>query len=157
MAQLRIAVGSDHAGYEGPPYYKPELMAHLGVQGHDVINCGTDSAESVDYPDVAERVCQMVLHHEADVGILVCGSGIGMAMTANRIRGIRAAACVNTDMARLSREHNHANVLCLGTRLTSLDECKDIVDVWLEQPNSDADRHKRRVAKIDNIGGEVLQ
>lgn len=157
MPQLRIAVGSDHAGFEGPPFYKPELMAHLGVKGFDVINCGTDGPASVDYPDVAERVCHLVLHGEAELGVLVCGTGIGMAMTANRLRGIRAAACINEEMARLSREHNHANVLCLGTRLVSLDACKAILDAWLQEPFSDAERHKRRVNKIDEVGGEVLQ
>jgi ribose 5-phosphate isomerase B len=157
MAELRVAVGSDHAGYEGPAHYKPELMAHLGIKGASVINCGTDSAESVDYPDVAERVCAKVLGGEADLGLLVCGTGTGMSMAANRFRGIRAAACCSPEMARLAREHNHANVLCLGTRLFSIDACKAIIDAFIAEPWSDSERHRRRVEKIDRVGGEVLQ
>ncbi len=151
MAHLRIAVGSDHAGYEGPPHYKPEIIAHLGVKGVDVINCGTDSADAVDYPDVARRVIEAILTKQADLGILVCGTGIGMSIAANRHRGIRAAVCVNTQMARLAREHNHANLLCLGRRLVSLDECKEIIDAWLDQPPSTVERHQRRVDKMDTL------
>jgi len=151
MAGLRIAVGSDHAGYEGPAPYKPEIIAHLGVKGHDVINCGTDSADSVDYPDVADRVAQAVLRGEADLGVLICGTGIGVCMTANRHRGIRAAVCTTPLMARLSREHNAANVLCLGRRILSLTECKDIIDAWLAEPVSALDRHRRRVEKMDAL------
>jgi len=157
MATLRVALGSDHAGYQGDHPYKPELIAHLGVKGADVINCGTDSAASVDYPDVAERVCEKVLAGEADLGVLVCGTGIGMSMAANRIRGIRAAECTNPLMAKLSREHNHANVLCIGTRLLSVDECKAIIDAFIAEPWSTDERHARRVQKIESLGGEVLQ
>jgi ribose 5-phosphate isomerase B len=157
MAKLRIAVGSDHAGYEGPAHYKPEIMAHLVVKGHDVINCGTDSAESVDYPDIAERVSQEVLSGRADLGILICGTGIGVCMTANRLRGIRAAVCTTPLMARLSREHNAANVLCLGRRILSLTECKEIIDAWIAEPISQVDRHKRRVEKMDALNGDVLR
>jgi len=157
MGSLRIAVGSDHAGYEGPAHYKPDIMAHLVVKGHEVINCGTDDAESVDYPDVAGRVSQKVLSGAADLGILVCGTGIGMCMTANRLRGIRAAVCTTPLMARLSREHNAANVLCLGRRILSLNECKEIIDAWIAEPVSQIDRHRRRVDKMDAVGGELLQ
>ena len=146
---MKIAVGSDHAGYEDPPpHYKPELMAHLGIKGFEVVNCGTDSPESVDYPDVAETVCEKVLRGEAALGLLVCGSGVGMSITANRHKGIRAAVCTTPEMARLSRQHNHANVLCLGRRLLSIDECKEIVDAWLEEPYSEETRHLRRVDKM---------
>jgi ribose 5-phosphate isomerase B len=146
---LRIAVGSDHAGFEGSPPYKPELMKHLDAKGITIINCGTNSAVAVDYPDVAKAVCDKVLHHEADVGILLCGTGIGMSISANRRRGIRAAVCVNTAMAKLAREHNHANVLCLGRRLVTLDECKVIIDAWLDEKPSTVERHQRRVDKMD--------
>ena len=146
---MKIAVGSDHAGYEDPPpHYKPELMAHLGIKGFDVVNCGTDTSESVDYPDVAETVCEKVLSGETELGLLVCGSGVGMSITANRHRGIRAAVCTTPEMARLSRQHNHANVLCLGRRLLSIDECKEIVDAWLDEPYSEEPRHARRVEKM---------
>ena len=146
---MKIAVGSDHAGYEDPPpHYKPELMAHLGIKGLDVVNCGTDTPESVDYPDVAETVCEKVLSGETELGLLVCGSGVGMSITANRHRGIRAAVCTTPEMARLSRQHNHANVLCLGRRISSIDECKEILDAWLEEPQSEEPRHVRRVEKM---------
>ena len=146
---MKIAVGSDHAGYEGPPpHYKPEIIAHLEVRGHTVINCGTDSSEAVDYPDVAEAVCDKVLHNEAHLGLLVCGTGVGMSIAANRHKGIRAAVCTSPDMARLSREHNHANVLCLGKRVLELDGCKAILDAWLTEPVSQAERHQRRVGKM---------
>jgi ribose 5-phosphate isomerase B len=156
MTALRVAVGSDHAGFEGPAPYKPELIAHLGIKGLDVINCGTDDSASVDYPDIAERVCGKVVGGEADLGLLVCGSGIGMCMTANRIRGIRAADCTSPKMAQLAREHNHANVLCLGTRLLSLDECRAIIDAFIAEPWSTNERHRRRVEKMDRLGGDVL-
>ena len=146
---MKIAVGSDHAGYEDPPpHYKPELMAHLGIKGLDVVNCGTDTPESVDYPDVAETVCEKVLSGETELGLLVCGSGIGMSITANRHKGIRAAVCTTPEMARLSRQHNHANVLCLGRRISSIDECKEILDAWLEEPYGEEPRHARRVGKM---------
>ena len=146
---MKIAVGSDHAGYEDPvPHYKPELIAHLGIKGHDVINCGTDSSEAVDYPDVAEAVCAKVLNGQADVGLLICGTGIGMSITANRHKAIRAGVCTSTEMARLTREHNHANVLCLGRRVNTLEDCKAILDAWLDQPYSTVERHERRVMKM---------
>jgi len=157
MDTVRIAVGTDHAGHEPENPYAPELIAHLGVRGYDVINCGTDTSAPVDYPDVAERVCDKILHHEADCGLLICGSGIGMAMTANRHRGIRAANCVTEQMARLAREHNHANILCVGTRLLSLEDCKKVIDAFLETTVSEEGRHKRRVEKMDEAGGAVAR
>ncbi|HQE83796.1 MAG TPA: ribose 5-phosphate isomerase B [Candidatus Hydrogenedentes bacterium] len=148
---MRIAVGSDHAGYEGPPpLFKPEIMRYLGEKGHTVVDCGTHGPESVDYPDFAQAVCDKVLSGQADAGVLMCGTGIGVAIAANRNRGIRAAVCANPEMARLSREHNNANILCLGRRILSLDECRTILDVWLATPFSNDERHKRRVCKMDD-------
>lgn len=146
---MKIAVGSDHAGYEDPPpHYKPDLIAHLGLKGYDIINCGTDTSEAVDYPDVAEAVVEKILHRDADLGLLLCGTGIGMSISANRHRGIRATVCTTPEMARLARQHNHANVLCIGRRVLSIEECKEILDAWLEEPYSDVERHQRRVAKM---------
>lgn len=146
---MKIAVGSDQAGYEDPPpHYKPELMAYLGIKGLHVIDCGTDSPESVDYPDVSETVCGKVLSGEAELGLLVCGAGIGMSIAANRHKGIRAAVCTTPEMARLSRQHNHSNVLCLGRRILSLDICREIIDAWLDEPYSEEERHVRRVEKL---------
>ena len=146
---MRIAIGSDHAGFEGPGTpYKPAMMTHLEARGHEVIDCGTDGPESVDYPDFAENVCKSILGDEADCGVLMCGTGIGVAIAANRHAGIRAATCATPDMARLSREHNNANVICLGRRILSLDECLHLIDVWLDTPFSGAERHERRVRKM---------
>ena len=145
---MKIAVGSDHAGYEDPPpHYKPELIAHLGVKGHDVTNCGTDSSEAVDYPDVAEEVCAKVLHGEADLGVLICGTGIGMSMAANRHTGIRAAVCPSTEHARLGRAHNDANVLCLGARLTPAALAEEILSIFVATP-FEGGRHQIRVSKL---------
>lgn len=146
---MKIAVGSDHAGYEDPPpYYKPGITAHLQRLGHEVVDCGANGPESVDYPDFAAKVCEAVLSGAAERGVLVCGTGLGIAMAANRHKGIRAAPVCNRDAAILSRTHNNANVLCLGRRLTGLDECKDLVEVWLETPFSGGERHVRRIRKM---------
>ncbi len=146
---MRIAVGSDHAGYEPPPpFYKPYVIEHLRKLGHEVIDCGTYGPESVDYPDYAENVCQTILRGEADRGILICGTGIGVGIAANRHRGIRAAPCTTPEAARLSREHNNSNVLCLGRRLSTLDSCIELIDIWLSTPFSNGERHVRRINKL---------
>jgi ribose 5-phosphate isomerase B len=145
---MRVAVGSDHAGYEGDAPDKPAIMAHIEAIGHAVVDCGTNGPASVDYPDFAQRVCDTVLGGEADTGVLMCGTGIGMSIAANRNRGIRAAVCVNETMARLAREHNDANVLCLGRRLLSIEECIAIIDVFFATAFSGGERHCRRVAKM---------
>lgn len=149
MRSMRIAVGSDHAAYEEPqPYYKPEIAKHLQALGHTVVDCGTEGAASVDYPDFADRVAQTLLRGEADMGVLICGTGIGMSIAANRHRGIRAAACATPEMARLAREHNDANVLCLGRRILTLPECLALLDTFLNTSFSEGARHQRRVAKM---------
>ncbi|MCC6488404.1 MAG: ribose 5-phosphate isomerase B [Candidatus Hydrogenedentes bacterium] len=146
---MKIAVGSDHAGFEDPPpWYKPAIMDHLRSRGHEVIDCGTNGPESVDYPDFAGKVCQSILSGEAECGVLMCGTGIGVGIAANRYKGIRAATCATPDMARLSRDHNNANVICLGRRILSLDKCIRLIDIWLDTPFSGGERHVRRVAKM---------
>lgn len=148
---MKIAVGSDHAGFEEPPpYYKPAIVEHLRRRGHEVVDCGTDGPDSVDYPDVADRVAEAVLSHGAEAGVLLCGAGIGMSIAANRHHGIRAASVSTDEMARLSRSHNDANVLCLGRRIHSLEEVLRFVDIWLETPYSGNERHQRRIAKLDD-------
>jgi ribose 5-phosphate isomerase B len=146
---MRIAVGSDHTGYELPePYYKPAIMKHLETAGHEVVDCGASGPASVDYPDYAGKVAQEVLSGRAGRGILLCGTGIGMAIAANRYKGIRAAPCAMPEMARLARDHNDANILCLGRRILSLEQCLDLIDVFLTTPFSNGERHQRRVAKM---------
>lgn len=147
---MKIAVGSDHAGFEEPePFYKPAMIAHIRELGHEVIDCGPNGPGSVDYPDYADRVCQEIADDNADMGVLLCGTGMGISMRANRHQGIRAAVCMNEEMAALSREHNNANVICLGKRTTTLNECLKLIDVFFSTPFSAGERHVRRVAKID--------
>lgn len=143
-----IAIGCDHAGYEGEAPFMPEIAKHLQAQGHTVVDCGTNGPESVDYPDFAQCVCDTILRGDAQAGVLLCGTGIGMSIAANRNPGIRAAVCANADMARLAREHNDANVICIGRRILSLAECNEHIDIFLSTPFSGGERHKRRVAKM---------
>ncbi len=146
---MKIAVGSDHAGYEAPePYYKPELVKHLQDRGIEVLDCGTFGPDSVDYPDFAAKVCEAILRGDAERGLLLCGTGMGISIAANRFKGIRAAVCVTPEMAQLSRSHNNANVICLGRRISSLEECIKLIDIWLETPFSEGERHRRRICKM---------
>jgi ribose 5-phosphate isomerase B len=146
----RVAVGSDHAGYEGPPpFYKPFISEFLAGHGVEVVDCGTSGPESVDYPDYANRVCETILEGRADWGVLICGTGIGVSMAANRHRGIRAAVCTTPEMAELARRHNNANVLCLGRRVLTLEQCQEVLAGWMKTPFSGEPRHERRVQKMD--------
>jgi len=138
-----IAVGADHAGFP----LKEELKVWLATRGHRVFDLGTHSTESVDYPDYAAAVAHAVVAGKAERGVLVCGSGIGMAMAANKVPGIRAAACGDPRAAELSREHNDANVLALAGRTTSRDHAIAILEVWLAAGFLGG-RHARRVEKL---------
>ncbi|MCX7799106.1 MAG: ribose 5-phosphate isomerase B [Fimbriimonadales bacterium] len=143
---MRIAVGTDHAGFP-----LAVLVAEwLKQQGHEVEWHGADSPESYDYPDAARSLCAAVLRDPSSLGILVCGSGIGMSIAANRIRGVRAALCCSEEMAELARRHNHANVLCLGARLTDADRARRILEAFLRTEPDRDERHARRVAKLDD-------
>jgi len=142
-------VASDHAGYEPPPpLYKPAIAKHIEGRGHEVLDLGAFGPEAVDYPDCADKVCAAVLEGKVDRGVLLCGTGIGMAIAANRHKGIRAATCANRDMARFARTHNDANVICLGRRVLGLEQCLDLIDIWLDTPFSEAERHRRRIEKM---------
>ncbi len=146
---MKIALGSDHNGYKSPePLYKPGMAAFLEEMGHEVLDCGCNGPDAVDYPDVAKGVAEAVVSGKCDRGVLICGTGIGMSITANRVAGVRAAVCTNEEMARLAREHNDANVLCMGKWILSFDECKWIARLWLETAVSDGERHQRRIAKM---------
>ncbi|HWX53480.1 MAG TPA: ribose 5-phosphate isomerase B [Verrucomicrobiae bacterium] len=143
---MRIALGADHAGYE----LKNNLKQHLQENGFQVHDHGTDSGDSVDYPDFARLVGRDVAEKRVDLGILVCGTGIGMAMAANKVCGIRAANPVSEYEAQMSREHNNANVLALGARILTEDAAFKIVDKWLATQFAGG-RHERRVEKITAI------
>ena len=140
---VAVALGADHAGWE----LKESLKAWLIDQGHQVLDFGTHSPEPVDYPDYAAQVAEAVAVAKVGHGVLVCGTGIGMAITANKMSGVRAAVCGDTFTARMSREHNDVNVLCLGARLTSRDLAREILQIWLDSTFA-GDRHARRVGKI---------
>jgi ribose 5-phosphate isomerase B len=146
---MKIALGADHAGYE----LKDQIKQHLQQRRIDVLDEGTSSPESVDYPDYARAVAHDVSERRANWGILVCGSGIGMAIAANKVDGIRAANASSEYEAQMSREHNNANVLALGARILKPDEALRIVDQWLSTQFAGG-RHERRVEKIAAIEKE---
>ncbi len=146
---MRIAIGADHAGFQ----LKQTVAESLRAAGHVVEDLGTDSDQSVDYPDFAAAVAREVAAGRADRGILVCGTGIGMAMAAGKVDGIRAASVTDLESARLSREHNDANVLTLGGRITPPDLALSIVGTFLETPFLGG-RHQRRVDKIMALESE---
>ena len=144
---IKIAVGSDHAGYE----LKKEIMNNLVQQGYRVKDYGTNCKESsVDYSDFGLAVAEAVKNGECEKGIVVCGTGIGISISANKVPGIRAALCTDSYMAKMSREHNNANVLALGSRVLGTGLALDIVDTWLKTEFIGG-RHKTRVDKIMKI------
>ena len=145
---MNIVVGADHAGYE----LKQHIAEKLKQAGHTVVDVGTHSLESTDYPDYAVKACEKVVANEAGLGILVCGSGIGVSITANKVQGIRAANCVTEEMARLSRQHNNANMLTLGARLVDRETAEKIVEAFLTT-EFEGGRHEKRVDKIHSLTG----
>jgi ribose 5-phosphate isomerase B len=145
-ASKLIAVGADHGGFQ----MKEELKVLLGELGHKVHDFGAYSEEAVDYPDFAHAVARAVANGSSDLGIVIDGAGVGSAMTANKVPGVRAAACYSVEVARNSREHNDANVLTLGSKTINSKQMRDIVMTWLSTEISE-ERHRKRVAKIDAI------
>ena len=143
---MKVALGSDHAGFE----MKQAVREYLAAHAIEVEDVGTFSTDSVDYPDFAEKVGLAVREGRVERGILVCGTGIGVCIAANKIHGIRAAAPWSPDTARLSRQHNDANVLCLSGREMAKSLALDLVKIWLETP-FDGGRHQRRIDKITRI------
>lgn len=142
----KIAIASDHAGFE----LKEKIKEDLKSAGYEVIDLGTDSTESVDYPDYAKKLALKVSSGEVPEGVLCCGAGIGMSIAANKFPGVRAAVAVNEFMARMAKEHNNANVLCLSGRLTDPTTAKKLVNIWLNA-KFEGGRHERRVKKISEI------
>ena len=140
-----VAIGCDHGGFE----LKQRIMEKFSADGHVFADLGCYSTDSVDYPDFAEAVCASVIEGKADAGILICGTGIGMSMAANKSKKIRAALCHDHFTARMSREHNNANILCLGGRVLGVCVAEDIVHVWLNTPFSGG-RHLHRIGKFSD-------
>jgi ribose 5-phosphate isomerase B len=142
-----IAIGSDHAGFEHKKHLK-KLLAEIGEQFQDF---GTTSSASVDYPDFAHAVAEAVSSGKYNYGILICGTGIGVSIVANKHKGIRAAACESVKAAQLAREHNDANILCIGARLLDWDKASAIVKTFLNTPFSNEERHLCRIRKIHSL------
>ena len=147
---MKIAIASDHGGIE----LKSVLISHIKERNMDVIDCGTHSMESCDYPDYAEMACRKVQSGEADIAVLVCGTGLGMSIAANKMRGIRAAVCGEDFSAHYASAHNNANVLCLGARVTGPGLAVLILDTFLDS-SFEGGRHERRVNKIMALEAET--
>ena len=146
---MRIAIGNDHAGTE----YKQIIAEHLTAMGIEVENVGCDDDKSVDYPDYAKAVAKRIQEKQADLGILICGTGVGMSIAANKFKGIRASLCCDCYSAEMTRRHNNSNILCLGARVLGIDLAKRIVDTYIDAP-FEGGRHLRRLNKITDIENE---
>ena len=143
---MKIAIASDHGGFE----LKEKIREHLESNLLEVIDLGTYSEDSVDYPAYGKLCGETVVSGEADAGIVVCGTGIGISIAANKVKGVRCGLCTSVEMARLTKQHNNAKVLALGGRTTPVDVAFDIVDAWLEE-DFEGGRHQRRVDMLDNM------
>ncbi len=144
---MRIAVGADHAGFP----LKAPAIAELKSLGHEVLDKGTDSTEAVDYPDYAQAVAEAIMRGEADRGLLLCGSGVGACVAANKVPGVRAATCHDTFSAHQGVEDDDANVLCLGARVVGENLALEIIRAWDAARFSNAERHQRRLGKVNAI------
>ncbi|MGN0193559.1 MAG: ribose 5-phosphate isomerase B [Pseudoramibacter sp.] len=144
---MKIAIGSDHGGFE----LKQKLIQELTeVYQAEVVDCGCDGTASVDYPDFGQKVAETVASGDVDRGIVICGTGIGISISANKVPGVRAALCTNEYMAKMSRQHNNANVLAMGARVIGDELAKDILKVWMTT-DFEGGRHQRRIDKISAI------
>lgn len=143
---MKIAIGSDHRGFE----VKSKIIEHLKKLGHEALDCGAHDCCSIDYPDIATAVSEKIVDGEADRGILICGSGIGMAITANKFPGVRAATCHDDLTAEMSRRHNNVNVMCLSADLLGERLIDRMVDIWITT-EFEQGRHQRRVDKIRQV------
>lgn len=150
---MKIAIACDHAA----PALKATVAEHLKKKGITVVDFGTNTSDSVDYPDYAIKVAEAVAAKEADLGILICGTGIGMSIAANKVKGVRCALCSDTFSAHATREHNDANVLAFGERVVGAGLALDIVDAFINTPFSNADRHIARINKITAIENKYFK
>ena len=147
MAMKKLAIGNDHTAVE----MRKEIQAYLEEKGYEVISVGTDSTERFNYPISGYKVAKLVASGDVDGGILICGTGVGISLAANKVRGIRAVVCSEPYSARLSRRHNHANIVAFGARVIGVETAKDIVDAWLGA-EYEGGRHQVRIDMIDEIG-----
>ena len=144
---MKIGISNDHSAVE----LKNSVMKHLQEKGYEVVNYGTDSTESYDYPLAGSVLAKAIQNKEVDLGIAICGTGVGISIACNKHKGIRACCCSEATSARLTREHNDANIICFGARIVSTELANDIVDTFLTTPFSNGERHKRRIAQIHEI------
>ena len=151
-ATRTIYIGSDHAGYE----MKEMLKKHMQEKGMTFVDLGAFNNDATDFPDIAREVSEKVIEEKNAWGVLICGTGVGMMMTANRRPGIRAVSCTHELMAKMARLHNDANVLCLGSRLIGSELAKHIFDVFMDTEFENEERHKRRIEKMEKNGPAVL-
>lgn len=149
---MKIVLGCDHAGVE----IKDAVIAHIRSKGHEVVEVGTYTTDSCHYPVYASAACRKILSGECELGVLICGTGIGMSIAANKYKGIRAACCSDVFSARLTREHNDANVLCFGQRVVGIGLALDIVDAFLDAAYANSGNHLTRVAMLKDIEDEKL-
>jgi ribose 5-phosphate isomerase B len=144
---MKIAIGNDHAAGE----LKTEIIDLISSMGHEIIDVGAPIGEPVDYPIPGEKVGRLVASHGADLGVLICGTGVGISLAANKVKGVRAAACSDTATARLIREHNDANVIAIGARIVGSELAKDIIKTFLTTDFSGDERHRRRLELISRL------
>ena len=149
---MRIGISNDHAAVE----LKNSVLQHLQEKGYEVINFGTDTTQSYDYPKAASVLCKAILNKEVDLGIAICGTGVGISIACNKHKGIRACCCSEATSARLTREHNNANVICFGARIVSTELANDIVDTFLNTEFSHGERHQKRIDMITAIENNEL-
>lgn len=143
---MKVGIGNDHVAVE----MKQEIIAYLERQGHEVVDYGTNTKESCDYPVYGAKVANAVVNKEVDCGILICGTGVGMSIAANKVKGIRAVVCSEPYSAKLSKEHNNTNILCFGARVIGVELAKMIVFEWINA-KFQGDRHQRRLDMITDI------
>jgi len=147
---MKIAIGSDHAGFE----YKEPVIEMLKAKGIEVIDLGTHDTHSTDYPTYAFKVGNAVADKTADLGVLICGTGVGMSIAANKVKGVRAGAVQSTFAAKAVKEHNNANILCVGSRTNTLEEVLRFVQIYIDTPYSEGERHSKRIHMISDYEEE---
>ena len=143
---MKIAIGCDHGGFE----HKNAVAQHLKDRGFEVIDCGIYENKSVDYPDIAVKVCEQITSNNCNLGVLICGTGIGMSLAANKVKGIRAACCSEHYSAKYTRLHNNSNVLCIGGRVIGIGTALELVDIFVDT-KFEGGRHQKRIDKINEI------
>ncbi|WP_196590772.1 ribose 5-phosphate isomerase B [Pectinatus frisingensis] len=148
---MKIAIGNDHVAYK----MKQEIVEYLTQNGYDVLNFGTDSTERCDYPVYGEKVAHAVVNKQVSAGILICGTGIGISLAANKVKGIRAAVCSEPYSAKLSKQHNNTNILAFGARVIGIETAKMIIDEWLNA-KFEGGRHQKRIDMISEIESKNL-